>query len=110
MAWWSRMPSLAMLGKRLIQPPVGSSNHNWPTPVGRGPSSQLGQSHLTWAMPLVPLTEAVLESRAQMLQVKLAWSSPGYWRSTVTVSSTPGEGTGQEKSWSQIPPIEHWGT
>lgn len=55
-------------------------------------------------MPLVPLTDTVLESWAEMLQVKLPWTPPGYWSITVTVSSTPGEGTGQGQAWPHILP------
>ena len=75
-------------------------NTSWDRPLGAGNL----EAEFRWAMPLVPLTDTVLESWAEMLQVKLPWTPPGYWSITVTVSSTPGEGTGQGQAWPHILP------
>lgn len=49
-------------------------------------------------MPLVPLTDTVLAGWAEMLQVEAAWTPPGYWSITVTVSSHLGKAQDEEQA------------
>lgn len=60
------MDSLATVWEKAASAHLQLQSHSWPTPPAKGHSCQhlgppqLGRWRLTWAVPLVPLTEAVL--------------------------------------------------